>query len=145
MSVKSIFRYRKTFINWLEVLTCVVRNQYPFKGKLRSGDIITIENSFQCWLASYGVTVNYDKKNDITSFKFNGFAYKFLGAGKNGDLADVYGSQEFKQIDFRNKTVLDIGANIGDSAIYFSTMGAKRVIAVEPYPKSFYSTMKEVF
>jgi len=54
---------------------------------------------------------------------------------KNGDLADVFGSEEFKSMNFLNKIVLDIGANIGDSSIYFATLGAKKVMAVEPFPK----------
>jgi len=54
---------------------------------------------------------------------------------KNGDLADVFGSEEFKSMNFLNKIVLDIGANIGDSSIYYATLGAKKVMAVEPFPK----------
>jgi hypothetical protein len=33
-----------------------------------------------------------------------------------------------------DKTIVDIGAYIGDTAIYFALLGAKRVIAFEPYP-----------
>ncbi|MGC9080049.1 MAG: FkbM family methyltransferase, partial [Nanopusillaceae archaeon] len=33
--------------------------------------------------------------------------------------------------------VIDIGMNIGDSSIYFSLNGAKRVIGLEPYPYAF--------
>jgi len=64
---------------------------------------------------------DYDEKTDITSFSFKNHEYKFKGASKNGDLGDVFGSVEFKYINFLNKIVLDIGANIGDSSIYFAT------------------------
>ena len=144
MKMESIFRYRNAFINWLNVVIRVKKSQYPFTAKLRNGELITIKNSFQCWLASYGVPVEYDEKNDITSFTFKNYNYRFIGARNNGDLADVFGSQEFEQLDFKDKIVLDIGANIGDSSIYFAHMGAKRVIAVEPFPKSFDSLKKNI-
>ena len=59
-------------------------------------------------------------------------------------MADVFRSEEFKSINFLNKIVLEISASIGDSSIYFATLGAKKVIAVEPFPKSFESLKKNV-
>lgn len=38
---------------------------------------------------------------------------------------------DYWRIDVRGKRVLDIGAGIGDSPIYFSIAGAKEVVAVE--------------
>jgi FkbM family methyltransferase len=43
----------------------------------------------------------------------------------------------YVNVDVNNKTVLDIGAGVGDTAILFSLRGAKRVIALEPYPSLF--------
>ncbi len=45
-----------------------------------------------------------------------------------------------KQWDFlnvQNKSVLDIGAFVGDSPIYFILKGAKKVYAIEPHPKAY--------
>ncbi|MCS6790902.1 MAG: FkbM family methyltransferase [Bacteroidia bacterium] len=39
--------------------------------------------------------------------------------------------------DFSDRVVLDIGAYNGDSAVYFALKGAKRIIALEPYPPSY--------
>jgi FkbM family methyltransferase len=36
-----------------------------------------------------------------------------------------------------SRTVVDVGANIADTAIYFALRGAKRVVAFEPFPKTF--------
>jgi FkbM family methyltransferase len=33
--------------------------------------------------------------------------------------------------------VINIGAFVGDSTIYFAVKGAKRIIAIEPHPKAF--------
>ncbi|MGC8622101.1 MAG: FkbM family methyltransferase [Caldisphaera sp.] len=43
-----------------------------------------------------------------------------------------------------NKVVLDIGANIGDTAMLFAIRGAKKVIAFEPYPYSFHRALKNI-
>jgi FkbM family methyltransferase len=34
----------------------------------------------------------------------------------------------------RGRDVIDVGANVGDSALYFLLNGARKVIAVEPLP-----------
>jgi FkbM family methyltransferase len=43
-------------------------------------------------------------------------------------------TNDFYSIDFRNKVVLDVGGFIGDTAVLFSAMGAKKVIVYEPVP-----------
>jgi len=40
-------------------------------------------------------------------------------------------------VNVSGRDVVDVGANIGDSAIYFALKGAKRVIAFEPYPSAY--------
>jgi len=45
--------------------------------------------------------------------------------------------RQYKWLDVEGKDVVDIGANIGDSAIYFALKGAKHVYAFEPYPYSY--------
>ena len=51
-------------------------------------------------------------------------------------LGEVYGG-EYDGLDVKGKTVIDVGANIADSAIYFALMGAKEVIAFEPFPATY--------
>ena len=136
--IEKVNRYRTTYKNWLMILFLTQRKKYPIIGNMRNGKNIIIKNSFQGWLSSYGIYVKYDQENDIISFTFRERNYTFKGGGKNGDLADVFGTEEFKNTNFLGKEVLDIGANIGDSAVYFATNGANKVIAVEPFPKSFH-------
>jgi FkbM family methyltransferase len=49
----------------------------------------------------------------------------------------LFVKQEYKILNVRGKEVVDIGAYIGDSSIYFALNGAKRVYAFEPYPFSY--------
>lgn len=42
------------------------------------------------------------------------------------------------------RDVVDIGASIGDTAMYFSIHGAKRVIALEPFPRLYQEALKNL-
>jgi len=44
----------------------------------------------------------------------------------------------------KNNVVIDIGANIGDTSIYFALNGAKRVIAIEPSPYAFKNLIRNI-
>mgnify|MGYP001772513310 CR=1 FL=1 len=45
--------------------------------------------------------------------------------------------QEVYKADFKNKVVIDVGAYLGESAIYFAINGAKKVIALEPDEENY--------
>jgi len=51
-------------------------------------------------------------------------------------LYEVFVRQDYGS-DFSDKVVLDVGAYNGDSAVFFALRGAKKVIALEPYPPSY--------
>jgi hypothetical protein len=55
----------------------------------------------------------------------------------NTDLMGVLVQQCYGIIEPKNKDVIDVGAFIGDSAMYFAMRGAKRVIAIEPHPGAY--------
>ncbi len=55
----------------------------------------------------------------------------------NGNIFDVFINEEYKFLNVKDKIVIDIGASIGDSSIYFALNGAKKVIGLEPYPYPF--------
>jgi FkbM family methyltransferase len=49
-------------------------------------------------------------------------------------ISEVFDYGEHRYVDVSGKTVVDIGAGYGETAIYFLRKGAKHVIAVEPCP-----------
>lgn len=67
-----------------------------------------------------------------------------LGSGFDlGHINEIF-IQKTYGTDFRDKTVLDIGASNGDSAIWFALCGATCVIALEPYPESYRLAVENV-
>ncbi|MGC8615359.1 MAG: FkbM family methyltransferase, partial [Thermoprotei archaeon] len=51
---------------------------------------------------------------------------------------------DYSWLDVKGKRVLDVGASIGDTAIYFALRGAEKVVAFEPYPFAFSLAKKNV-
>jgi FkbM family methyltransferase len=43
----------------------------------------------------------------------------------------------YEDLNVRGRVVVDVGAYIGDSAIYFALRGARKVVAVEPHPGAY--------
>lgn len=50
----------------------------------------------------------------------------------------------YENLPVAGKTVIDIGANIADSSIYFAVRGAKKVIGLEPFPKNYEMAKRNV-
>lgn len=60
------------------------------------------------------------------------------------DIIEVFFAEGYKSLDVENENVIDIGTNIGDSAIYFAVNKAKKVLGLEPYPHSYSMALKNL-
>ena len=49
----------------------------------------------------------------------------------------VFNEGDYEQLDVKGRVVVDVGAFVGDSTVYFALKGAKRIIAIEPHPGAF--------
>ena len=59
-------------------------------------------------------------------------------------ISEIFFSETYSSIPIEGKVVVDIGANIADSSMFFVLKGAKKVIAIEPFPKNFGFAKKNV-
>jgi len=50
---------------------------------------------------------------------------------------EVFVMEIYSRLNVAGKDVLDIGAFLGDTAIYFALKGARKIYAYEPYPKHY--------
>jgi FkbM family methyltransferase len=62
---------------------------------------------------------------------------KLHGGITNGDVSSIFLSDVYGTLPVLGNIVIDIGANIGDSSIYFILRGADKVIALEPSPRNY--------
>jgi tRNA/tmRNA/rRNA uracil-C5-methylase (TrmA/RlmC/RlmD family) len=59
-------------------------------------------------------------------------------------ILQVFSEGDYTSLDVKDRDVIDVGAFVGDSAIYFALKGAKRVIAVEPHPGAFAEMLENI-
>ena len=100
--------------------------------------------------AFYNKKYNLDikiKKYFILFKKFNKSIKLFHGERPNSILSLVtenFIEEQYSKLEIKNNIILDIGANVGDSTIFFALNGAKKVYALEPYPHSYNLARKNV-
>lgn len=135
--LQGLRRYRHAFRNWLSVAWKAGRDEYPFSAIRRDGTCVELYNSNQAWANSYDLACEFNPGDQSLRFCWDGHPVVLYGTAHNGDVAEVFGRMDYAPLDVERRTVVDIGANIGDSSIYFALRGAQRVIAVEPFPQSF--------
>ncbi len=84
------------------------------------------------------------------SFYFRGRKVRFLYRTENEleDIIDIlkenFLDDQYRSIDVSGKDLVDIGAGIGDTAIYFAINGARHVYAYEPFPYRYKIAVKNV-
>ena len=61
-----------------------------------------------------------------------------------GAIYEVFEEEDYKFLNVQNKSVLDIGAFVGDSSIYFILKGAKKVYAIEPHPDAYKEMLENI-
>ena len=75
--------------------------------------------------------------SDRYEYNYNGTVYCIDGFNSPATIFSTFIYQDWRRLNVKNKYVLDIGGYIGDTAIYYATRGAKKVVVFEPFPYSF--------
>jgi FkbM family methyltransferase len=135
-----VYSYYRTYENYKDVLLNVLREKYPFQARLRDGRVVEINNNnvrvvyfYKLFYTKYHII---RLEEDVFEFIFDNKKVIFYDWDK-GDLIGSFAYHDYDFLDVTNRTVVDVGASIADTAVYFALRGAKRVIAFEPFPKIF--------
>ena len=145
--MKKELRYCRAFRNWFEVLTRkYFRQARVVAVTTRSGEIVPIDSAMALYTYSLFYSMKPDDPHRPLSLKFQGDALTvesratgraimFRGVNDNGD-PEIFFDPILESIDVMGLDVVDIGANIGETAIFFASRGAAHVYAYEPFPAS---------
>ncbi|HEX5978768.1 MAG TPA: FkbM family methyltransferase, partial [Nitrososphaeraceae archaeon] len=138
-------KYRRTYRNYFDVIFKDVRRKYPFQVILKNGSRITVLT--RAGLVSIAEITDYDKVYyDIDSnmwtisnlqFAPQITTLKIRSDIDNGEIVPIFMQNIYGEIPVEGKVVIDIGANVGDSCIYFALKGASNVIGLEPFRKGY--------
>ena len=153
--INTIFSYKKQYRNYISILFTLYAKRKTSRIKdvnlsvyLRDGEKLIVTYG---WVTTF-VRLTKIENSNISELKLTNdgisFMYKevpiLLDPARYSDPDAVFFNEEYKFLNVKDRDVIDIGMNIGDSALYFSISGAKRVIGLEPYPYAFSFAEKNV-
>lgn len=139
-------RFRRAFRNYFAVAFARLTGGFPIIAVLReSGKRITIRTPAEAYYVSWYETLRwkYDVPSNVVYVPFTK-NLTFRGGLTEGDLIGVFATKIYESLDVRGRVVVDIGASIADSAIYFALRGAEKVYAYEPAPDVFLQAIQNV-
>jgi len=111
---------------------CFKINNKAFQLPLKEIELLGFWNIIRSLKAGWLYYKNYWEKNNIKFKHFYGAIY------------EVFDNEDYKFLNVQNKSVLDIGAFVGDSPIYFILKGAKKVYAIEPHPAAYKEMIENI-
>jgi len=107
-------------------------NNKTFQLPLKEIEILGFWNIIRSLKVGWLCHKNYWDKNNV---KFKHFY---------GSIYEVFEEESYRFLNVQNKSVLDIGAFVGDSAIYFILKGAKKVYAIEPHHDAYNEMLENI-
>ena len=119
--IKVVNDIRKVSRNWINITINAKINNFPISVRFRDGRIVIVDSMHELF------RLICEKKYNIVLKSQKGV----------GDFISVFILEEYKFLRCKNKLVIDIGAEVGDSSIYFAMKGAVKVVAIEPMPYNF--------
>lgn len=143
-NINSVLMYKRVFKNYFQVIYNLKRNNFPINCILKNGSMIQINKRYQCnnYVSATNFGLSYDLDSDyIYNFPESPMRL-FVGEGCGETSALL--ENHYKNLSVKNKIVIDIGANIGDTAIFFILLGAKKVIGLEPFGKNYDAAKKNI-
>lgn len=142
--IEIVKMYRGAYLNYRSIVKAVIKKQFPVHAYMRNGARITLNSSQAVFFYALMQTkrgFSYDAVDDILTTPTH---ERFRGALNNGDVISIFSSGEYQKLPVKDKIVVDVGANIGDSLIYFASQGAGHVIGLEPFPKSYTLALENI-
>jgi FkbM family methyltransferase len=140
--MRSFLRYRRIYRNYINVSMNILRKKYPIEAVMRNGTPIVLRNNLEAQLhGGRHEGFQYDINNDTVTLSTLTFENNRIvtihGGITNGDISGIFVDNVYRCLPVKNKTVVDIGGNIADSAVYFALCGATKIICLEPFPKNY--------
>jgi hypothetical protein len=122
---------RRTFRNWPTVILARTGlRRYPVTGRLRAGGEVELGWNGQVMLWAFGCR----PLPDGTAWIPYGERGVRLEGGFSFSAYETFFHHDYDMLPVEGRTVVDLGASIGDTPLYFSLRGARRVIAYEMDP-----------
>ncbi len=137
------FQFRLYLVNWIELILLSFGLKSKIYLSFKSGFFLKdFRKDYWRYLKYYKRAIDYNVSFSNTERKIIAHIKNFdiiLADNINGiyQINEVFVKQIYNHFDFRDKTIIDIGGYIGDTAIFFTSKGAKKVNIYEINPQIF--------
>ncbi|MDE1820497.1 MAG: FkbM family methyltransferase [Euryarchaeota archaeon] len=140
--------YRSAYRNYLRVIWWIKLRRFPIQAVLRDGRTLVLQDHIEALHAAMFEATGWpydDRTKSVTVKPADGSRkLELVGANLSGTPVEVFHDLEYAALDVAGRTVIDVGASIGDSTIYFARRGALKTIGLEPYPIPFEAACQNV-
>jgi FkbM family methyltransferase len=137
-SIYILFHFKKP----INTIIKIRNKKYPFILEKKNGKTIEIKSKIQLSFILKKMENMFSIENNLLTIKFNSKLLKFTNY-ESMEL-DIFSQKLYSNISVKNKTVIDVGGGVGDSALLFRTLGAKKVVMIEPEPAFFESAKQNI-
>ncbi len=140
----------KMFRNWPQLVLFRLGLKSNVIAQWRSGGSVDVNSQLDwshlqqgsVWglelLRAYGCLISVGENEIELGFRGKRLRFQAESLDKSfGMLLEQFVEEQYKWLRVEGKQVLDVGANIGDSAIYFALNRALHVYALEPFPYTY--------
>ena len=137
--IRKVILIRRFAKNWVRIVFKIL-NDTETSIFLRNGERLSnVKDPYSLInLLSHGWKIEEHSETFIVLKNRDNVKLKCrLGEGFDlGHIVEIFERDTYSQ-DYKNFTVIDIGASTADSSIYFAIKGAKEIYSVEPMKESF--------
>ena len=137
-SIYVLFHFKKP----INTIIKIRNKKYPFILEKKNGKTIEIKSKIQLSFILKKMENMFSIENNLLTIKFNSKSLKFTNY-ESMEL-DIFSQKLYSNLSVKNKTVIDVGGGVGDSALLFRTLGAKKVVMIEPEPAFFESAKQNI-
>jgi hypothetical protein len=136
-STNILLKYRKAYRNYLSVLKNILQNKYPTQAHLRDGRKIIVNNfeiTYNLARLQNQQKIQYDITNDTVLIAnptlINSQSLKLEGGLCSGEIINIFVHNIYRNLPVERKIVIDVGANIADSCIFYKEQNTLSVLSL---------------
>ena len=142
--IRQINEYSKVFRHPLVTLVMTRLRNSPWILSLKDGSSVKIEDRDQLFRYIFKYLHQESFVNEFISRKSPNGQNIMIKPLRNGDIFRAFVNGDYEWLPVKDKTVVDIGASVGDTAVFFAGNGAKQIYALEPFPKSYEKALENI-
>lgn len=141
LSIDGLRMVRHYVKNWYSVAAVYLRLRPSVTARFQNGERVFLSRNafhnfhealFQLYLKDHGF--KYSTLDGHTLVITDTGIKITLPPDYSNIIDEIYLRKEYGEINLRGRTVIDIGASIADSSLYFASLGAGKVYAFEIDP-----------